>query len=675
MRGIINWAVKSFHFALLMAAMLVVLPAVALGRVPPGITDLGELQAGWGSIAYGVSADGSVVVGGSGDSLAFRWTPATGMVSLGALHGGGWSWAHGVSADGTVVVGFAADGAAGNAVRAFRWQGGVMESLGVLNLGPSSHAHGVSADGNVVVGFAADGAAGGATRAFRWTAATGMVSLGVLPGGWGSLAMGVNADGSVVVGEDNVAGALRAFRWTPAGRMESLGVLSGGFHSVATGVSVDGTVVVGRATDGAAGNAWRAFRWTREAGMVSLGVLNNGVHSHAFGVSADGSVVVGRAYDGAVAGNPARAFRWTAGTGMQSVEDWLRAAGVIVPVDITREARGVNADGSVVVGVLTSGFAFIARDRNGLVTLDDLAASLSDNAMTPGQASAMWHTVFTGVHSRPLARRVQAGQSSFWTAGDIGRDDHGIRDGSFGLAEVGASHAFAQGVQGTLSVGRVSSRQNLVFGGRSKLGTYYGTAGLLVNMPGTNLWTSAMVLYQRGDAEVRRGYLNAGVQDFSSGKPDVKTTALRLRLDRENAAHLGNATLTPYVDVTHGRTRIDGYTETGGGFPARFDARTERSTIASVGVDATQPLSANTKLLGRLEAAHRFEKTGAATSGTVLGLSSFSLPGEQVNRNWLRAGAGFETKLGGGTLGAMLNATNQGAAPNYWLNASWQMAF
>ncbi len=137
-------------------------------------------------------------------------------------------------------------------------------------------------------------------------------------------------------------------------------------------------------------------------------------------------------------------------------------------------------------------------------------------------------------------------------------------------------------------------------------------------------------------------------------------------------------TLTPYADVSYARTRIDAYTETGGGFPARFDARTEKSTEARVGVDAALPLSSETKLLGRVEAAHRLEKTGAAASGTVLGLFGFSLPGEQVKRDWLRAGVGFETKLGGGTggtLSAMLNATTQGAAPSYWLNLSYQVAF
>ncbi len=152
---------------------------------------------------------------------------------------------------------------------------------------------------------------------------------------------------------------------------------------------------------------------------------------------------------------------------MQSVEAWLRAAGVSVPVDITSRAQGVNADGSVVAGILESGFAFIAR------------------VTPPAQAASLGSLVLNGAHSRPLARRVEASKSCFWTAGDIGRDDHGSRDGNFGLAEVGGCHRFAQGVQGALSVGRASSRQNLVFSGASKLDATYGTVELLANVPGS----------------------------------------------------------------------------------------------------------------------------------------------------------------------------------------------
>lgn len=677
-------AFPPFLRAALALAVLSAFPALVYAQTS-GITNLGTLNGGLSSAANAVSSDGNVVVGFTDDGpvgRAFRWTQAGGMVSLGTLNGGAFSVASGVNSDGSVVVGSAADGAAGNAGRAFRWtQAGGMVSLGTLNGGAESAARGVNSDGSVAVGFANDGAAGNANRAFRWTQAGGLVSLGTL-GGVSSVALAVNSDGSVVVGQahEGATGATqRAFRWTQVGGMVSLGVLNGGTSSSASGVNSDGSVVVGTAQDGAAGNASRAFRWTQAGGMVSLGVLNGGNFSQANAVNGNGTVVVGGAADGA-AGNASRAFRWTQATGMQTVEDWLRANGVSVPTDITDAANGVNGDGSVVVGELESGFAFIARVAppasglgSGMVTLQDLQDSLAGNAAAPVQAATLGNAVLHGAHSRPLARRVAPGKSCAWTAGDIGRDDHGSRDGKFWLAEIGGCRRL-EAVQGSLSIGRTSSRQDLVFNGRSEVDTTYGVVEILGNVAG-NLWPSAALLYQRGEADARRGYLNAGVQNFSSGRPDVETIALRLRLDWEDAARIGGTSFTPYADASYARTRIDAYTETGGGFPARLEARTEKATELRLGADAAHPLSPATKLLGRLEAAHRFEKSGAGTSGTVLGLFSFDLAGQRNKRDWLRAGAGFEAKLGPGVASAMLNATTEGAVPNYWLNASYQVAF
>jgi uncharacterized protein YhjY with autotransporter beta-barrel domain len=83
------------------------------------MSDLGTLAGGTNSYAYGVSADGNVVVGRSLSSSvpsgeAFRWSQSTGMQSLQSLLVAsgvsmtGWtlSSAQSVSADGTVIVGY-----------------------------------------------------------------------------------------------------------------------------------------------------------------------------------------------------------------------------------------------------------------------------------------------------------------------------------------------------------------------------------------------------------------------------------------------------------------------------------------------------------------------------------------------------------------------------------------
>ncbi len=89
----------------------------AFRHTAAGMQDLGTLGGGWSS-AIDVNADGSVVVGTSevadGSDRAYRWTLGAGMVDLGVLTGQRESMASGVSDDGNIVVGDSGD-------RAFIW--------------------------------------------------------------------------------------------------------------------------------------------------------------------------------------------------------------------------------------------------------------------------------------------------------------------------------------------------------------------------------------------------------------------------------------------------------------------------------------------------------------------------------------------------------------------------
>ena len=157
-----------------------------------------------------VSADGAVVVGESRFESdydeAFRFHADTGLIQLGVVPGDSSSVADGVSADGSVIVGssFGAD------TQAFRWtQQTGMIGLGTLPDGSrNSRACGVSADGAIIVGQCSGE---GGFEAFIWDAAHGMRSLrqvlvsqfdlGANLAGWKlQSANAVSADGSFVVG-------------------------------------------------------------------------------------------------------------------------------------------------------------------------------------------------------------------------------------------------------------------------------------------------------------------------------------------------------------------------------------------------------------------------------------------------------------------------------------------
>jgi probable HAF family extracellular repeat protein len=312
-------------------------PAIAdffLLGVPP--------NGGTASTAYGVSADGSVVVGVgfTPDQVAFRWTRATGMQPLGFLPGGSASLAQAASADGSVVVGWSTST---SGMQAFRWaEGGGMQPLGFLPGGVFSISTGVSADGGVVVGQG-----GNPTQAFRWTATGGMQGLGFSLGGNFSSATEVSADGGVVVGVANdAANSYRPFLWTGGGMTiltDPNGVFSGGS---AEGVSADGSVVVG---EGSSPLGPQAFRWTAAGGMVGLGDLPGGsFFSRALATSADGSVVVG----GSITDSPGQveAFVWDGGHGMRRLTDVLAGQGDVLDGWVLREATGISVDGATIVG-------------------------------------------------------------------------------------------------------------------------------------------------------------------------------------------------------------------------------------------------------------------------------------------------------------------------------------
>ena len=139
-----------------------------------GIIDIGTLDPANNtsrtSFANGVSDDGSVIVGYStigpgGYNHAFRWTASGGMVPLDPTANDSsnppQSLAYGVSSDGSTIVGQ-------RNFRAFRWS----ESSDFQSLGnTASFANAASGDGSVIVGQTTNG------QAFRWTA-TGGVALG-----------------------------------------------------------------------------------------------------------------------------------------------------------------------------------------------------------------------------------------------------------------------------------------------------------------------------------------------------------------------------------------------------------------------------------------------------------------------------------------------------------------
>lgn len=243
--------------------------------------------------AYAATADGSVIVG-AGNFGGFRWTEATGLVET--VSGAGPALTRAVSADGSVEAGGVDRGVF---LSPFVRQAPDGEAIFPLiddefTLGDFRD---LSADGSVAVGSAAPELIFFGS-AVRWTQADGYQPLGSLPGGTdrGS-ANAVSADGSIVFGSSSSARGQEAFRWTEATGMISLGDLTSSdeLSSTVNDTTPDGLVAVGSSSAG-------AFLWDEQSGMRELRAvledefgldLDGWSLSSARGISADGRVIVG----------------------------------------------------------------------------------------------------------------------------------------------------------------------------------------------------------------------------------------------------------------------------------------------------------------------------------------------------------------------------------------------
>lgn len=339
-------------FRAVICSLFLLQPVSPLGS--QSLTLLGTLPGHSSSGATAVSAGGRVVAGWSetttGELRAFRWTSEQGMQEL-TYPGSSQSIAYGVSADGSTIVGYAL---MPSSSRILRWRADTgVEDLGTVpNYTASGTALGASADGSVVIGFVTN--ALGRHRGFRWTPDGGMINLGSLAGtssSHQSAANGVSLDGTFVVGWTRVPASdtevyhNAAFIWTEANGMQSLGGLSEASiyfdRSSANGVTPDGTIVVGKVRT--ASGQWHAGRWIAGSGWSDLGTLGGSL-SEAVGISASGMVVVGWS---AIPSGEFHAFRWTPERGMEDLNTVYTS--LLQGVEL-ETATAISPDGRFIVG-------------------------------------------------------------------------------------------------------------------------------------------------------------------------------------------------------------------------------------------------------------------------------------------------------------------------------------
>jgi uncharacterized membrane protein len=231
--------------------------------------------------AFGINADGTVVVGTDPDIKGFRWTEATGMVPIGGIFSGGHSEAFAVSNDGSAIAGDAQVADQSSTYHAIRWDltnaqagTGTITDLGTIATDDpfrtTSKAHDISGDGRVVVGESGISVSSPVIHAFESILGDAtMHDLGVVSGLTNSTALAVSYDGAVIVGASSTPTAHNfvdpgnllipatsvATRWTAATGPEDLNQLlataqvstNGYLLLTANSISPDGQFIGGEA--------------------------------------------------------------------------------------------------------------------------------------------------------------------------------------------------------------------------------------------------------------------------------------------------------------------------------------------------------------------------------------------------------------------------------------------
>lgn len=501
-----------------------------------------------------------------------------------------------------------------------------------------------------------------------------------------SFAGAVSEDGSVVAGLGYFANGVQGvFRWTAAGGMVDIGSFEPDMDMAATAMSASGHVLVGSgdmydpSIDDISSYAFRyAVDASGQGTLTNLGVLHAGqagdyTESNATGVSADGAYVIGTSF---TTGYGYDAFRWSEATGMQSIEDWLADAGVSADFS-SQNAYFISENGNVVMGLTDDYDIYVARvgDISGVIIESEFYPTVvqaASVALQGGVSSA--NTALFGAQGNPMRNRLAVGERSVWGTVDGGYDNGDIAKGGLALGEFGLAYGIADGLTARMSVGGTYSDQDLDAGGWVKQSGFYISPEITADL-GSNLYLTLGGYLGRTNIDTQRGYMNGTIQDSSEGSTNADTWAAKIRLDWLNAATVAKTEITPYIGLSYARTTVDAYTEHSGSFPVSYDETSDHQTIARLGADFVRPMSETVRLLAKTEVSYQFEDKAATTTGTLTGISDFSIDGAELKQLWLRGGVGAEIDLGGGTASFMVNATTEGQDPSVWLRSNYTVKF
>jgi probable HAF family extracellular repeat protein len=346
----------------------------------------------------------------------------------------------------------------------------------------------------------------------------------------------------------------------------------------------------------------------------------------------------------------------------------------------TSNATGVSADGKVIVGTstVTGGYthAFVYAN-DSMLDANEWIRSLNGANSVVSMASSLASQPMEGAHHRSLMSYDRMGkQSVAWATGDFGMSTR-QSDNHVTAGEVGASTTCGNIIAG-LAAGHGSQNQDLIYGGSAQVAGNYILGEIDARLPGQHGILSAVVVVGSWQANTYRGYATGSGTQFSIGSTRLTSECLRLRYDGPALRRMNHWSVSPFVSWSVTCIKADAFVETGGSFPAYFDALAHTSQQARLGLTMKYLLGADTTLHLTGEWIHRFDPTTATLTGNDIlhGALPFSAAGLPVTGDQARLGVDVDHLLTADTLlNFSVYAAGFGQSPNLSMALSIRRAF
>ncbi|WP_419786487.1 autotransporter domain-containing protein [Pseudodesulfovibrio sp.] len=609
-----------------------------------------------------VSGDGGLIAYQNGGSL-FRHAPAdiggaTGMAGYNLL---------GMSRDGQVVLGY---NTATSSYHILRYEGGAATpTITAGDFDEMSELKGIGHDGLTVFGtdeygdtaiWMADSAAWDSS--IMWSFLDNR-EIAAVSNEIGDTRYGVGTDTT------NLPMLVTIYKLDQSSFYSmtySLKLVSGS-HTYTSGsandIASDGSIAVGRVDLDAA-------MWNVKNLELTLTLLPNSIGSNTYNTSAalavnsDGSAIAGWVSD--------QAAYWTRSDStytLHNLYDDLTADGVTLPnAGYLGSATGVSDDGSIIVGTTIDSKVFIARisgGASGVITPEQLNQSLGAMGQVGPAVTGMGQlamnrlggvaggqgmhfavsgpasaggTAGTGKQSGLSSGDEMSGTLNIWTVGSVGTnielngDDLGLH-GGVGVTWERGEWRVGGGLFGDtrdLDTADEGNQDIKAIGPGAFVAYSPEDTGLEFRLSG---------LWQTVDLDLRRGYANGTGYATSKGSTNADVFGLsgRVQWTRGVTDYLA---LTPFAEYTWQTTHIDGYSESGGPFPASFNSRDETSNSLRTGLRADAAILDNVETWAWAAWDHRFEDKSSGLGGSTLGLGSFTYGGNKVDQDWADVGIG-----------------------------------